>query len=288
MKRIMTLLLIIAFASTLTYSQSAYKAREGVSSTSTAAKKVASDAKLMIVATMSGQVQGITLTFDESKGTCTAWIYSFRSVSKDTTLYFLATKLPIIGMTAIGIPLDASALNLPFKPDSSLDGKTWIDSDAMIQAVHNTQKYIDFKAKNTDAALKMTGLAVQPSNGESLWGVTISATAGNLNCMINAETSTATCFDFSSVDDLTSLKLAVTPNPVSETAVLTVPTGYNFTNATAAIFDSQGRIVKALGTLDLNSTGQTAFQVDNLIAGVYYLMFSNGTQTDGCKFVVVK
>ena len=290
MKRIMTLLLIIAFASTLAYSQTAYKAREGVSSTSTAAKKVGSDAKLMIVGTIAGQVQGVpvTLAFDESKGTCTAWIYAYRSEAKDTMLYYIATKLPIIGLTAIGIPLNASALNLPFKPDSSLEGKTWIDSDAMINAVHNTQKYIDFKAKNTDAALKMTGLAVQPSNGETLWGVTIAATGGNLNCMVNAETSVATCFDFSSVDDLTSLKLSVNPNPVSETAVLTVPTGYNYTNATAAIFDSQGRIVKALGTLDLNSTGQTAFQVDNLIAGVYYLLFSNGTKTDGCKFVVVK
>ena len=290
MKKIIILFLIAAIASTVAYSQTPYKAKEGISTTSIAAKKVASDAKLMIVGTIAGQVPAIpiVLTFDESKGTCTAWIYAFRSDSKDTMLYYIATKFPIIGLTAVGIPLNTSALKLPFKPDSSLDGRTMIDSDIMIQAVRNTQKYIDFKAKNADAALKMTGLAVQPNNNHTVWGVTIAATAGELQCIINAETSAATCFDFSSVDELTSLKLTVTPNPASETAVLTVPIAYSYSNATIAIFDSQGRIVKAFGSLELNSTGQTAFQVDNLSAGVYYLMFSNGTDTDGCSFVVVK
>ena len=143
MKKIIILFLIAAIASTVAYSQTPYKAKEGISTTSIAAKKVASDAKLMIVGTIAGQVPAIpiVLTFDESKGTCTAWIYAFRSDSKDTMLYYIATKFPIIGLTAVGIPLNTSALKLPFKPDSSLDGRTMIDSDIMIQAVRKVKRW---------------------------------------------------------------------------------------------------------------------------------------------------
>ena len=289
MNKFLTLLILLAVHISDLNAQilQPYKAKDGIQTVASTVKSVASDAKLMVVATITGQIpnSSLTFTFDEIKGTCSAWLYIFHSPSKDSNYYYLGAKT-LLGFTAIEAPIDPAQIQLPFIPDSSLDNRTWIDSDKMIASIHKSDKYITFKAKNSDAALSKTGVGIDPQDNTVLWGVTISSKTGDLNCIVNAETSETTCFEMTSVEQVNNSKISIVPNPVSEIAVLSIPIEYSYNKTEVSIFDQTGQIVKAYTSLDLNSLGQTSLSVKDLPNGVYHLIFSNGLNSDACSFVI--
>ena len=260
-----------------------YKAKDGVSPARTEAENVVQKPFLTGLGAFAGQLEGvpINLEFNENDGTATVWIYVFRSTSPDTSLAYAMTK--VLGFyTAVPINLSDLDIELPFEPESSLDSKTWMDSDKMIEAIQANDEYKDYKSRNKDAYLQMAGLGNDPINEMPMWGVMFTSEAGNMNCAVDAENGTVTCFDLTDVEEFSNdSKLNIYPNPAREIVFISIPTEHISPAGFLNIYDSRGNLVKSGYNLDVNSDGTVAVSVTNLSSGTYSVMY----QAEGQVFV---
>jgi len=267
-----------------------YKAKDAVSAARTEASSVAGNPVLTGLGTFAGQLEGvpITLEFDETNGTATVWIYIFRSTSPDTLVTYAMTK--ILGFyTPIPIDLSSLDIQLPFTPETSLDSKTWIDSDQMMKAIQANDEYKSYKASNQDAKLQMAGLGNEPLNNTPTWGVMFTSEAGNMNCIVDAETSEVTCIDLTGIEEnTTNIKLDIYPNPASDMAFLTLPINHINSSGLLNIYDLQGNLVKSANNLDVNSDGRVAINVTSMSTGTYSVMYQANGQIFVSRLIVIR
>jgi hypothetical protein len=112
-------------------------ARELVSvAVTTARRDWASDAYLQNVLFAGGSQAGITLSLDAATGKANVWVYGMYSPSLDSTKFFIASNVPIVGPTAIAAPVSVSIPALPIGGHLELVDP-FIDSPAALQAARD-------------------------------------------------------------------------------------------------------------------------------------------------------
>jgi len=295
MKRVVLLFAVLIAFTYLTTAQltQPYTAREGEQVTRNKAAKTMADPELFIIATVSGQFEGvpIKLDFDEETGEATAWIYIYNGKidGKDTSLSYVALKT-LMGMSALEINLGDFG-TIPFDPETGVDEVEWINSDKMMEVIRDNSEYRDFLDVFPDTKFTMGALLTEPMQNNTIWAVMfMTKDSTRLNCMVDA-VSTKTICQTMQTDVETAVesgKLGISPNPVSELAVLSVPIEFVDDNADLRIYDSMGNLMLDRNGFDISSDGQIALSLGNLPQGVYNLLYIAKGKVLRTRFVVVK
>lgn len=107
-------------------------AAEAVPAATTRAQAaLGSDAHLSNVIFAPVTTSGITVSFDMTTGKATGWLYRFTSPSRDSSIFLVAAKVPLLGLQVIDPPA-GTAIPLPPLPGVLDFSPPWVDSSEML------------------------------------------------------------------------------------------------------------------------------------------------------------
>lgn len=217
------------------------------------AKQKAPDAELIAVLTAKIAVpfggNNIDVSFNLENGRSEAWIYVFRSVSGDSSIFLPVIRIPIIQTCT---PLD---LGLPSLPIGELGTSPVVQSPlqgtAVINALKTVPKYNAYRAAYPDSLPNVVSLGSAVADlpafpaGTPYWFFLFVGQAGsqNMTCFVHAESGLADCIgpDINSVADAAAARgVAVAPNPTHDVAYVSLPTEWTGRRVDVVLVDVLG------------------------------------------------
>ena len=256
-----------------------FKAKDGLQTALNQAKNDLKDPELFFLGTQTGTINGtvtIDNVFDISKGVSTVWAYMFRSISKPDSQKFYGVAFALGSYIAQSI--NPALLNgkLPFTPTTAIASQAWIDSDVLSQDITKNTEYKGFLLKNSDAKLQLAGLAVDPDSKSIIWAALISAKNGKLNCITDVTTGTTVCTEQSPVIEPVSTEFMVYPNPVTTSAVISLPS-FPINSFRIDLYNIMGEKLSTINSDGNQNATQFILDVNNFPDGLYYISYtSNG------------
>ncbi|MCX7736172.1 MAG: T9SS type A sorting domain-containing protein [Candidatus Kapabacteria bacterium] len=297
MKYFVSILIFIAFL-TSAYSQQQFKAKDGIS----ASTKAASDGglnspELVLIATTSEQMEGIpiTISFDLSKGTATAWFYLYRSaIDKDSLKLIAVTKI-LNTYLPITLPLTGMGNLIIFRRDTNLYNAVWFDSDVMAQKIKENSVFQEYSTSNKDFKLTVAYVTISPLPepedllNKAIWVVAFNSSGGRLSCLVNGETGEVFCQQIATdvaSEEINSFK--VLNNPASENLYLSIPLINQSDNSQFLIFNSNGSLIKKFNLINSGISELISLSISSFDNGVYFLKYINGQSIFTAPFIVIK
>lgn len=297
MKYFFSILIFVALLTTV-YSQQQFKAKDGIASST----KAASDGglkspELILIATTSEQMEGIpiTITFDLSKGTATAWFYLYRSAVDKDSLKFIAVTKILNTYLPITLPVTGMGNLFIFRADTNLNNAVWFDSDVMSQKIKENSTFQEYSTSNKDFKLQVAYVSINPLPepvelyNKAIWGVVFNASGGRLTCLVNGETGDVYCQQFStdvSSEEINSFK--VLNNPTSDNLYLSIPLTNQSENNQFLIFNSNGSLIKKFSLNNPGFSELISLSLSSFNSGVYFLKYINGQSIFTAPFIVIK
>ncbi|MBU0487295.1 MAG: T9SS type A sorting domain-containing protein [Bacteroidetes bacterium] len=175
-----------------------------------------------------------------------------------------------------------SALNYNIVHDLKIDneGKKWLCTDKGI-GVFNDTVWSFIKASNSPILVNNMSTVAFDSRGNNWIGTLGSGFAVN-----NPEGITLNddFLSFSGVRE--TIGMTVFPNPTRGGGTVTLEFG-EIVDGKAEIFDAKGQSVKSLSTSDSNGSHSITFNTNDLVQGIYLVVFTDGKKIDTATLVIL-
>lgn len=303
MKKILPIILFLlvgAFTQSNSQIFTKFKASEGLSkATQTAKDSGMVNAELVAIFTAAGQYNtgqmNLSLEYDKSKGTSSAWIYVFRAPADTTKLRAFAVAKVFIFLS-IELPLNQFG-NIPITPEKPISGN-WIDSDVLMSNLNKNSEYSGFLASHPNTQLAMLGLAVNTQNplldmNVSYWGGMFrdTSTSASITCFVQAVSGEVNCISFTGVEDKfdNGNLISVYPNPAADMAFVRISEVFADRLKSAAIYDINGNMVIDF-TQNILKTGlgNISLPVGSLVPGTYFIKISTDNLTESAQLNIIK
>lgn len=289
-------LLILTFSTV--FSQQQFKAKEGIA----ASTKAASDGglqspELMLIATTSEQLEGIpiSISFDISRGTASAWLYLYRSAKQTDSVKLIAVTKILNTYIPLTIPFSGGSNLFPYRSDTTLKDATWFDSDIMAQKIRENSTFQDFAAKNKDFKLTLTYISINPLpepvalKDKAIWGIILNSNSARLSCLVHGETGEVFCQQVpTDVAMEESNQIKILNNPASENLYISFPIELQSDLNQFSIFNSSGALVKQFKNLNPAVSNLIFVPIADMGSGIYFLIFNSGNLIINLPFVVLR
>lgn len=125
----MLVIAVLATAATQAQVLTPLSAREGLPAVESRAKTdLGTDAVITNVLFAGLEYQGMAIAMDISTGKSTGWVYRAYAPSVDSSILYIAVKLPVLGVQVVTVPLDTITRLIPGNVSTLGLVEPWVDS----------------------------------------------------------------------------------------------------------------------------------------------------------------